>query len=175
MKFLIYAIGLAIVSLIIRSLRALKKKGFEKTSSILKFNFLLIIPAVLAAAFVMSRFDTSPYSTRFEKSHGNTDTETLISDGVSGNHFAIPGEYSVVEFGKHLDVVTSGLGDNIQVYTPGGTQKTGILSFLFRNPFLSFWIIFIIIEGFGNWLWIMRVTKKGIKTSASKSFPPSNL
>lgn len=60
---------------------------------------------MLAAAFVMSRFDTSPYSTRFEKSHGNTGTETLISDRVSGNHFAIPGEYSVVEFGKHLDVV----------------------------------------------------------------------
>lgn len=35
MKFLIYAIGLAIVSLIIKSLQTLKKKGFETTSSIL--------------------------------------------------------------------------------------------------------------------------------------------
>lgn len=165
MKFIIYAIGLAIVTLIMKSLRALKRKGFEKTSSILKFNFLLIIPAVLAATFVMSQFYTSPYSTRFEKSHGNTDTETLISDRVSGNHFTISEEYSVVEFGKHLDVVTSGLGDNIQVYTPGGTQKTGILPFLFRNPFLSFWIVFIIIEGLGNWLWIRRVTKRGIRPS----------
>lgn len=54
MKFLIYAIGLAIVSLIIKSFQTLKKKGFETTSSILKFNFLLIIPAVLAGGFTMS-------------------------------------------------------------------------------------------------------------------------
>lgn len=138
MKFLIYAIGLAIVTLIMKSLQALTKKGFETTSSILKFNFLLIIPAVLVAAFVMSRFYTIPYSDRFEKSYGETDTETIVTDKSTGVQYMIPVGYSTVEFGQHFDVVTSGLRDAIQVYTPEGTQMTGVISFLFKNSFMSF-------------------------------------
>lgn len=160
MKFLIYAIGLAIVTLIMKSLQALKKKRFETTSSILKFNFLLIIPAVLVAAFAMSRFYTTTYSERYEKSYGETDSETIVTDKSSGVPCIIPGGYSSVEFGQHFDVITSGFGDDIKVYTPEGIQMTGIIPFLFKNSFISFWIVFIIIEGLGNWLWIRRVTKR---------------
>lgn len=160
MKFLIYAVGLAIVSLIIKSLQALKKKGFKTTSSILKFNFLLIIPAVLAGGFTMSRFYTSPTNAKFEKSIGASDSETIIIDNITGSHFVLTCEYSEVEFGKHFDVITSGFGDDLQVYNPKGTRMTGIIPVLFTNSFLSFWVVFIIIEGLGNYIWIRRVAHR---------------
>lgn len=163
MKFLIYAVGLAIVSLIIKGLRALEKKGLKKTSSILKFNLLLIIPAVLVSAFTMSRFYTSEYSDRFEKSIGDSE-QTIITDTKSESQFEIPCEYSNVEFGKHFDVVAvydyESKGDAITLYDPQGKQMDGILPYLFNNGLLVLWVIFITIEGIGNWLWIQKVSHK---------------
>lgn len=43
---------------------------------------------------------------------------------------------------------------------------TGIIPVLFRNPFPSFWVVFIIIEGLGNYIWIRRVVHR--KPAASK-------
>ncbi len=163
MKFLIYAVGLAIVSLIIKGLRALEKKGLKKTSSILKFNLLLIIPAVLVSAFTMSRFYTSEYSDRFEKSIGDSE-QTIITNTKSESQFEIPCEYSNVEFGKHFDVVAvydyESKGDAITLYDPQGKQMDGILPYLFNNGLLVLWVIFITIEGIGNWLWIRKVSHK---------------
>lgn len=163
MKFLIYAVGLAIVSLIIKGLRALEKKGLKKTSSILKFNLLLIIPAVLVSAFTMSRFYTSEYSDRFEKSIGDSE-QTIITDTKSEIQFEIPCEYSNVEYGKHFDVVAvydyERKGDAITLYDPQGKQMDGILPYLFNNGLLVLWVIFITIEGIGNWLWIRKVSHK---------------
>lgn len=163
MKFLIYAVGLAIVSLIIKGLRALEKKGLKKTSSILKFNLLLIIPAVLVSAFTMSRFYTSEYSDRFEKSIGDSE-QTIITDTKSESQFEIPCEYSNVEFGKHFNVVAvydyKSKGDAITLYDPQGKQMDGILPYLFNNGLLVLWVIFITIEGIGNWLWIRKVSHK---------------
>lgn len=163
MKFLIYAVGLAIVSLIIKGLWALEKKGLKKTSSILKFNLLLIIPAVLVSAFTLSRFYTSEYSDRFEKPTGDSE-QTIITDTKSESQFEIPCEYSNMEFGKHFDVVAvydyESKGDAITLYDPQGKQMDGILPYLFNNGFLILWVIFITIEGIGNWLWIRKVSHK---------------
>lgn len=124
---------------------------------------LLIIPAVLVSAFTLSRFYTSEYSDRFEKPTGDSE-QTIITDTKSESQFEIPCEYSNMEFGKHFDVVAvydyESKGDAITLYDPQGKQMDGILPYLFNNGFLILWVIFITIEGIGNWLWIRKVSHK---------------
>ena len=157
LKTIVCLVGLFVVTLIIKSLRALTNHGYAKTSSILKFNLLLLIPAVLVSAFVMSRFYTSPYSSHFDKTYGDTDVETIVTDCYSGTQFVVPVSYSQVEFAKHFDVVVAGYGDEMTLYEPTGRKSDGLLSFLFHNGGVPFFMTFILIEALGNLLWVRRI------------------
>lgn len=157
LKTIVCLVGLFVVTLIIKSLRALTNHGYAKTSSILKFNLLFLIPAVLVSAFVMSRFYTSPYSSRFDKTYGDTNVETIVTDCYSGTQFVVPVSCSQVEFAKHFDVVVAGYGDEMTLYEPTGRKSDGLLSFLFHNGGVLFFMTFILIEALGNLLWVRRI------------------
>lgn len=171
LKTIVYLVGLFVVTLIIKALRSLTNHGYAKTSSILKFNLLLLIPAVLGSAFVMSRFYTSPYSSRFDKTHGDTDAETIVTDCYSGTQFVVPVSYFQVEFANHFDVVVAGYGDEMTLYEPTGRKSDGLLSFLFHNGVVLFFMTFILIEALGNLLWTRRINankKHGAMTSKNQ-------
>lgn len=135
LKFAIYAVGLFVVTAIIKALRALTNRGYAKASSIIKFNLLLIIPVVLVSAFAMSRFHTSSYSSHFSKEYGEGADETIVINNDDNTRFVVPANYSSVEFGKHFDVVVAGNGDNQKIYDSSGRSPADCCRSFFRMAF----------------------------------------